>query len=78
VVAAALLSLITVVVLQRLIFARLARIIAAATRLAGGAFEEPLAVSGDDEVGHIERLFEQLRVLFTNTVRELESKSPRG
>ena len=72
---ALLLSIVVLLMLQRLVFARLDRIIAAATNLVGGDFDRPMTVSGDDEVGQIERLYEQFRVVFVSTIGRPKPRS---
>jgi HAMP domain-containing protein len=63
--------------LSRLIFRRLERIIKQATNVVGGDFGTEIKVSSDDEVGQIEQLFEQFRQVFVDVlshIPELESK----
>ncbi|MGA2809350.1 MAG: cache domain-containing protein [Terracidiphilus sp.] len=63
--------------LSRLIFQRLERIIQVATRVVGGDHGTEIKVSSDDEVGQLEGLFEQFRQVFVfvlSNVPELESK----
>jgi HAMP domain-containing protein len=63
--------------LRRLVFQRLERIIQTATRVVGGDHETEIKVSSDDEVGQLEQLFEQFRQVFVYVlaqVRELETK----
>ena len=63
--------------LSRLIFQRLERIIRVATRVVGGDHGTEIQVSSDDEVGQLEGLFEQFRQVFVfvlSNVPELESK----
>jgi HAMP domain-containing protein len=57
--------------LNRLIFARLKRILTAATRLVGGDFETKIKTDSDDEVGQLEQLFEQFRNIFLSVLAEI-------
>jgi HAMP domain-containing protein len=63
--------------LHRLVFARLERVVRMATRVVGGDYGTEIEVSSDDEVGQLERLFEQFRQVFVDVlshVPELQSK----
>jgi HAMP domain-containing protein len=57
--------------LNRFIFRRLLHIIHAATRLVGGDFETVIKVESDDEVGQLERLFEQFRHIFVELMKQM-------
>ncbi|MGA3049651.1 MAG: cache domain-containing protein [Terracidiphilus sp.] len=52
--------------LHRLVFARLKHIIKVATRVVGGDFESEIKVTSNDEVGQLEQLFEQFRQVFVS------------
>jgi HAMP domain-containing protein len=54
--------------LNRLIFLRLERIIKEATRVAGGDYGTEIKVRSDDEVGQLEQLFEQFRQVFVDVL----------
>jgi HAMP domain-containing protein len=62
--------LVLVTLLTRLVFRRLAEITRVATRLVGGDYETPVALSTQDEIGQFETLFEQLRLVFVNLLEE--------
>ena len=57
--------------LNRFIFQRLKRILKAATRLVGGDFETEIKTDSDDEVGQLEKLFEQFRNIFVSVMAEM-------
>jgi methyl-accepting chemotaxis protein len=57
--------------LNRFIFRRLLHITRAATRLVGGDFETEIKISSDDEVGQLERLFEQFRHIFVDLMKQM-------
>jgi len=61
--------------LSRLVFRRLTEITRVATRLVGGDYQTPVAISKSDEIGHFEELFEQLRLVFVNLLEEYERVS---
>lgn len=63
--------LVLLILLNRLIFKRLERILAAATRLVGGDFETPIKTDSEDEVGKLEQLFEQFRNIFVSVLAEM-------
>jgi HAMP domain-containing protein len=77
-----LICLVLVTLLTRLVFRRLAEITRVATRLVGGDYQTPVAVSAQDEIGRFEALFEQLRLVFVNLLEEYEkatsSSEPKG
>jgi HAMP domain-containing protein len=68
--------------LSRLVFRRLDHIIVVATRVVGGDYASEIKVSGEDEVGQFEQLFEQFRRVFVDVLshvpelqeRELQEK----
>lgn len=63
-----LLSAIMVILLNRLVFSRLNRVTNVATRVVGGDFETRIVPDSPDEVGQLESLLEQFRVVFVNTL----------
>jgi HAMP domain-containing protein len=63
------------VLLSSLVFRRLKEITRVATRLVGGDYQTPVAISKPDEIGHFEELFEQLRLVFVNLLEEYERVS---
>lgn len=54
--------------LSQLVFRRLERIIAVATRVVGGDYRTEIQVSSHDEVGQFEQLFEQFRRVFVDVL----------
>jgi len=68
------LSLSLTLLLQRLVFSRLDRTIALATRVVGGEFDTRIVPVSDDEVGRLETLLEGFRNVFVNTVKEFEER----
>ncbi|HTV66768.1 MAG TPA: cache domain-containing protein [Bryocella sp.] len=67
--------------LTRLVFQRLERITAIATRVVGGDYGTEIQVSSDDEVGKFEQLFEQFRCVFVDVlahVPELQQQAHGG
>jgi HAMP domain-containing protein len=65
------------VLLSRLVFRRLEKIIVVATRVVGGEFETEIQISSTDEVGRFEELFEQFRRVFVDLLthtQELQEK----
>lgn len=66
-----------ILMLNRLVFQRLQRIIQVATRVVGGDHETEIAVTSDDEVGHIEQLFEQFRQVFVYVLSHVDELEPR-
>ena len=69
--------LVVLMLLTGLVFRRLERIIAVATRVVGGDYETEIKVSSTDEVGQFELLFEQFRRVFVDLlshVPELQGK----
>jgi HAMP domain-containing protein len=63
--------------LSRLVFDRLERIIKIATSVVGGDFGTEIQVRSNDEVGQLEQLFEQFRQVFVDVlshVPELQQK----
>lgn len=74
----ALICAVLLVMLSRLVFRRLAEITRVATRLVGGDYQTPVAVSAKDEIGRFEELFEQLRLVFVNLLEEYERASSRS
>jgi HAMP domain-containing protein len=67
-----LICVVLITLLTRLVFRRLAQITTVATRLVGGDYQTPVAVSAQDEIGRFESLFEQLRLVFVNLLEEYE------
>ena len=65
----AVLSVIMVILLNRLVFARLSRVTNVATRVVGGDFDTQIVPASQDEVGQLESLLEQFRVVFVNTLK---------
>jgi hypothetical protein len=45
-----------------------------ATRVVGGEFGSAIVSASDDEVGKLEQLFEQFRIIFVGVVDELSSR----
>jgi methyl-accepting chemotaxis protein len=68
--------LLVLMLLNRFIFKRLQRILTAATRLVGGDFETEIKTDSDDEVGQLERLFEQFRNIFVSVLAEMSETHP--
>ncbi len=66
------LTLSLVLLLNQLVFKRLARITELATNVVGGDFKTPLQVSSDDEIGQFEALFEQFRAVFVGVLDDME------
>jgi methyl-accepting chemotaxis protein len=64
------------VLFNRLIVARLERLIRVATRVVGGEFHLEVVPSAQDEVGKFEELFEQFRRVFVDLVSQVEEPSP--
>lgn len=70
-------TLLVTMMLNRLVFRRLEHIQAVATRVVDGDYQSEIKASSDDEVGQIERLFEQFRLVFVNdlsNISELQEK----
>lgn len=61
-------SIVFLVLLNRLIWSRLEKIIVVATRVVGGDFDTEIKVNSDDEVGQLEHLFEQFRQVFVDVL----------
>jgi len=61
-------TVLVLALLSRLVFQRLQSIIQVATRVVGGAYDSEIKVSGDDEVGQFEQLFEQFRKVFVDVL----------
>lgn len=70
-------SVIIIMMLNKLVFSRLDSMIVKATRVVGGDFDTKIVPSSNDEVGKFEALFEQFRTIFVNTLDELESKDKK-
>jgi HAMP domain-containing protein len=69
--------LMVLTLLNRLVFRRLDKIIAVATRVVGGDYESEIKVESSDEIGQFENLFEQFRCVFVDLlshVPELQEK----
>lgn len=70
-------TFLALMLLNRLVFQRLERIIVVATRVVGGDYASEIVVGTDDEIGQFERLFEQFRCVFLDLmahVPELQEK----
>jgi HAMP domain-containing protein len=63
--------------LSRLIFQRLERILQAATRVVGGDYGTEIKVTSDDEVGQFEQLFEQFRQVFVYVLSHVPELQPK-
>ena len=70
-----LISLIIIFMTNSLIFKRLEHITVVATKVVGGDFESKIHVSSNDEIGRFESLFEKFRVVFVNTLKEIDESS---
>jgi HAMP domain-containing protein len=68
------LSLAIALILNKLVFARLRHTMSIATRVVGGEFGSAIVSASDDEVGKLEQLFEQFRIIFVGVVDELSSR----
>jgi len=68
------LSLSIAVILDKLVFARLRHTMNVATRVVGGEFGTAIVATSDDEVGQLEHLFEQFRVIFVGVVDDLAAR----
>ena len=66
----AVMSLVLTTLTNRLVFRRLDRVIAKTTRVVGGDYEKPISVEANDEVGKIEELLDQFRILYAYTIRK--------
>jgi len=71
--------------LSSLVFRRLDEITRVATRVVGGDYQTPVAISKPDEIGQFEELFERLRRIFVDLLeeyqrasREIDDKSKPG
>jgi HAMP domain-containing protein len=67
-----LIAVFVLILLGRLVFSRLDRIIHVATRVVGGDYKTQIEVSSEDEVGQFERLFEQFRRLFVDVLSHVQ------
>ena len=67
--------ILVLMLLDRLVFRRLQRIIRVATRVVGGDYDSEIQVSSKDEVGELEQLFEQFRQVFVDLLRHSEEKT---
>lgn len=70
----ALTGIVMCVLFNRLIVARLERLIRVAKRVVGGEFNVEVVPSAQDEVGKFEELFEQFRRVFVNLVGNIENE----
>lgn len=61
------------VVLDRLLFKRLKKIVHDTMSVIGGKFDAPIVVVRDDEMGELERTLEQFRLLFIEAVEKVNS-----
>jgi HAMP domain-containing protein len=68
------LSVVIALMLNKLVFARLRQTMNVATRVVGGEFGSAIVPTADDEVGQLEQLFEQFRVIFVGVVDELSAR----
>jgi len=66
-------TILILMLLNRLVFRRLERIIVVATRVVGGDYRSEIPVSSTDEVGQFECLFEQFRQVFVDVVSQASS-----
>jgi len=66
-----------VLVLNRLVFARLRHTMDVATRVVGGEFQTSILPASDDEVGKLEAMIEQFRALFVDVVQDLETRQEK-
>ena len=64
-------SLVIAFMMDRLVFRRIDRVIDKTTRFVGGDAASVIVVEGDDEVGKVETLLDQLRQLFAFTTAQL-------
>lgn len=69
------LSTTLVLMLHVLVFRRLSRLELSATMVVGGDYDRPIDKGNSDEVGRLEALLEQFRVVFVSTLRDLEKRS---
>ncbi|MEI9937597.1 MAG: cache domain-containing protein [Pseudomonadota bacterium] len=67
-----LLTVTMAIILRKLVFLRIERTMAAATRVVGGDFESPIVTTSEDEVGRLEMLLESFRKVFVSTVTDYE------
>lgn len=72
------LSVALAALLNKLVFARLKATMNTATRVVGGEFTRQIVPTSDDEVGQLERLFEQFRTIFVGVVDDLEKQQQAG
>jgi HAMP domain-containing protein len=59
---------VVMLLLNRLVFQRLRKIITVATRVVGGDFNTAIRIDSDDEIGQFEQLFEQFRRVFVDVL----------
>jgi len=67
------LSLVLVMMLQSWVFKRLAHITDVVTNVVGGAYQTPVQVTKNDEIGRFEALFEQFRGVFVGLLQQYET-----
>lgn len=70
-------TLLVMFTLNHLVFRRLEQLRGEAVRAVGGDYESKIKIRSDDEVGQVESLFEQFRLLFVHalsSVPELQGK----
>lgn len=67
-------SLAIAFMMDRLVFRRLDRVIDKTERFVGGDADSAITVEGDDEVGRIETLLDQLRQLFAHTTAGMSDR----
>jgi methyl-accepting chemotaxis protein len=70
VVMATLMAVALIVALRGLVLNRLDKLVKDAARFIGGDLKTPIAVTKDDEIGTLERDFEQFRVLLSDTISQ--------
>lgn len=69
-----LLSVTMAAVLNTLVFARLKRTMDIVTRVVGGEFSRAIVPASADEVGRLEELFEQFRIIFVGLVDDVSKQ----
>jgi HAMP domain-containing protein len=69
-----LLCLAITAVLNKLVFQRLRRTMDIVTRVVGGEFSQKIVPASADEVGKLEYLFEQFRIIFVGVVDEVSKQ----
>lgn len=64
-------SVVIIVIFNKLIIVRLNNMISTATRVVGGDFNTQIVPTANDEIGKFESLFEQFRQVFVGVVKEV-------